>query len=286
MSATADAPPDRRPAVLLFARRHPTLVVGGGALALMVLAALLAPLFAGDPNTMDPARRLRPPSAAYWLGTDGLGRDVFARVIYGARVSLLVGISVSIAAVSIGTVIGLVAGYFRRADAVVMRVMDGMMAIPGILLAIAMVALLGASVWILILAIVLPEIPRVVRLVRSVVLSVRDAPYVEAARAGGTRLTVILRRHILPTTVAPLIVQATYICAAAIIVESALSFLGAGVSSETPTWGSMIAQSRSFLARAPWTVFAPGLALALVVLAVNLLGDGLRDYLDPRSARR
>jgi len=252
----------------------------------MVLAALLAPLFAGDPNTMNPAQRLLPPSAAHWLGTDGLGRDVFARVIYGARVSLLVGISVAAVAVAIGTVIGLVAGYFRRADAVVMRVMDGMMAIPGILLAIAMVALLGASVWILILAIVLPEIPRVVRLVRSVVLSVRDAPYVEAARAGGTRLTVILRRHILPSTVAPLIVQATYICAAAIIVESALSFLGAGVSSETPTWGSMIAQSRSFLSRAPWTVFAPGFALALVVLAVNLLGDGLRDYLDPRAGRR
>ena len=284
MSATT--PADFRSPALLFMRRHPTLMVGGGALALMVLAALLAPLFAGDPNTMNPAQRLLPPSAAHWLGTDGLGRDVFARVIYGARVSLLVGISVAMVAVSIGTVIGLVAGYFRRADAVVMRVMDGMMAIPGILLAIAMVALLGASVWILILAIVLPEIPRVVRLVRSVVLSVRDAPYVEAARAGGTRLTIILRRHILPTTVAPLIVQATYICAAAIIVESALSFLGAGVSSETPTWGSMIAQSRSFLARAPWTVFAPGLALALVVLAVNLLGDGLRDYLDPRAARR
>lgn len=271
---------------LLFVRRNPTLVAGGAILALMVAAALAAPLFAGDPSTMDPARRLLPPSAAHWLGTDQLGRDVFARVVHGARVSLLVGILVALGAVAAGTLIGLVAGYFRAADAVVMRLMDGAMAIPAILLAIAMVALFGASIWIVIAAIVLPEIPRVVRLVRSVVLSVRDAPYVEAARAGGTRLRVILSRHILPSTLAPMIVQATYICAAAIIVESALSFLGAGISSETPSWGGMIAQSRMFLPRAPWTVFAPGFALALVVLAVNLLGDGLRDLLDPRMARR
>ncbi len=294
MTLTASAPDAPSPApatsalsqAWLFTRRHPTLVTGGAIISLMALAALAAPLFAGDPSTMNPAVRLRPPSAQAWLGTDHLGRDVFARVIYGARVSLMVGLLVALVAIGVGTVVGLVAGYFRMADAIVTRLMDGIMAIPAILLAIAMVALMGASVWILILAIVLPEIPRVVRLVRSVVLSVRDAPYVEAARAGGTRLRVILSRHILPSTVAPLIVQATYICAAAIIVESALSFLGAGVSPETPTWGSMIAQSRSHLARAPWTVFAPGFALALVVLSVNLLGDGLRDYLDPRTTRR
>lgn len=271
---------------LVFLRRHPTLVTGGAILLLMVLAAAAAPLFAGDPSTMNPAERLRPPSAQHWLGTDHLGRDIFARVVFGARISLMVGILVALGSVLAGTLIGLVAGYFRPADAIVTRLMDGVMAIPAILLAIAMVALMGASVWIVILAIVIPEIPRVVRVVRSIVLSVRDAPYVEAARAGGTRLRVILTRHILPSTLAPLIVQATYICAAAIIVESALSFLGAGVSSETPTWGGMIAQSRSYLPRAPWTVFAPGCALALVVLAVNLLGDGLRDYLDPRATRR
>ncbi|KNZ30728.1 MAG: peptide ABC transporter permease [Methylibium sp. NZG] len=285
-SVSAPAPAGVGPRAWLFARRNPTLVAGGGLIVLMVLAALAAPLFAGDPTTMNPAVRLKPPSAEHWLGTDHLGRDVFARVIYGARVSLLVGIVVAVVSVTIGTVIGLLAGYFRRADAVITRAMDGMMAIPAILLAIAMVALTGASVGIVILAIVLPEIPRVVRLVRSVVLSVRDAPYVEAARAGGTRLHVILSRHILPSTLAPLIVQATYICAAAIIVESALSFLGAGVPPETPTWGSMIAQSRQYLPRAPWTVFAPGIALSLLVLAVNLFGDGLRDWLDPRAARR
>ena len=289
--STTTAPPSE-PALssaaraLLFTKRNPTMVVGGGILAAMALAALVAPLFAGDPVTINPALRLRPPSAQHWFGTDQLGRDVFARVVYGARVSLQVGIIVAVVAIAIGTLIGLFAGYFRAADAIITRLMDGIMAIPAILLAIAFVALVGASVWIVIVAIVLPEIPRVVRLVRSVVLSVREAPYIDAARAGGTRLHVILGRHILPSTLAPLIVQATYICAAAIIVESALSFLGAGVPPETPTWGSMIAGSRSFLPRAPWTVFAPGFALAVVVLSVNLLGDGLRDYLDPRSARR
>lgn len=274
------------PPPLLFLRRHPTFVIGGAIIALMVLAAIVAPLFAGDPSTMNPADRLRPPSGQHWLGTDHLGRDVFARVVFGARVSLMVGILVALGSVLAGTLIGLVAGYFRQADTVVTRLMDGVMAIPAILLAITMVALMGATVWIVIIAIIIPEIPRVVRLVRAVVLSVRDAPYVEAARAGGTRLRVILIRHILPSTIAPLIVQATYICAAAIIVESALSFLGAGMSAETPTWGSMIAESRSYLPRAPWTVFAPGCALALLVLSVNLLGDGLRDYLDPKSTRR
>ena len=280
------AQPSNVRALWIFICRHTTMVVGGCIIGLLVLAALAAPLFAGDPLTMDPSIRLRPPSAQFWLGTDQLGRDVFARVVYGARVSLQVGLLVALAAVTVGTLIGLIAGYFRWADAILTRLMDGFMAIPAILLAIAMVALLGASIFIVILAIMLPEIPRVVRLVRSVVLSVRDMPYVEAVRAGGTRLHMILGRHILPSTIAPLIVQGTYICAAAILLEAALSFLGAGVPPETPTWGNMIAQSRSFLPRAPWTVFAPGLALAIVVLSVNLFGDGLRDYLDPRATRR
>jgi peptide/nickel transport system permease protein len=269
-----------------FVRRNPTIVAGGIILAVVAALAILAPLFAGDAITMNPALRLRPPSAKDWLGTDHLGRDVFARTIYGAQVSLIVGLSVAAVSIAVGLFIGLMAGYFRRVDAVVMRLMDGLMSIPAILLAIALVALTRTSVTTVIIAITIPEVPRVVRLVRAVVLGVREAPYVEAAISGGTPTWKILLRHILPSTIAPLIVQATYICASAILIEAALSFLGAGTPPEIPTWGNMIAQSRLFLSRAPWTIFAPGIALALVVLAVNLLGDGLRDRLDPRLARR
>jgi peptide/nickel transport system permease protein len=269
-----------------FARRNPTIVAGGLILTIIATLALAAPLFAGDAITMQPAQRLRPPSDANWLGTDHLGRDIFARTVYGARISLAVGISVAAMSITGGLFIGLMAGYFRKVDAVVMRLMDGLMAIPAILLAIALVALTRASVATVIFAITIPEVPRVVRLVRAVVLGVREAPYVEAAISGGTPTWKILLRHILPSTIAPLIVQATYICASAILIEAALSFLGAGTPPEIPTWGNMIAQSRLFLSRAPWTIFAPGIALALVVLAVNLLGDGLRDRLDPRLARR
>jgi peptide/nickel transport system permease protein len=279
--------PRRRSASLRrFVRRNPTLAAGGLILALVAALAVTAPLYAGDAVTMLPARRLLPPSAAFWLGTDHLGRDVFARTIFGAQVSLIVGLSVAALSIAIGLAIGLLAGYMRRVDAVVMRLMDGLMAIPAILLAIALVALTRASVTTVIAAITIPEVPRVVRLVRSVVLGVREAPYVEAAIAGGTPTWKILLRHILPSTVPPLIVQATYIMASAILIEAALSFLGAGTPPEIPTWGNMIAQSRLFLSRAPWTIFSPGIALAVVVLAVNLLGDGLRDHLDPRLARR
>jgi peptide/nickel transport system permease protein len=269
-----------------FVRRNPTLTAGAIILGIMSLVAIFAPFLAGDPLLMQPAQRLRPPSAQNWLGTDSLGRDVFARTIYGARVSLLVGLSVAFMSVSLGLAIGLLAGFFRTADAIVMRFMDGLMAIPAILLAIALVSLTRASVGIVIIAITIPEIPRVVRLVRSVVLSVREAPYVEAAVSGGAPTWKILLRHIMPSTFPPLIVQATYICASAILIEASLSFLGAGTPPEIPTWGNMVASSRLFLSRAPWTIFAPGLALALVVLAVNLVGDGLRDRLDPRLARR
>jgi peptide/nickel transport system permease protein len=269
-----------------FTRRNPTIVLGGAILLFMAVASLLAPLFAGDAITMLPANRLRPPSAEHWFGTDNLGRDVFARTVYGAQISLLVGLLVAGISVVFGLAIGLAAGYNRRLDGPIMRVMDGVMAIPAILLAIALVSLSRASVSIVIIAIVIPEVPRVVRLVRSVVLTVREQPFVEAAISGGSRRIKILLRHILPSTVAPLIVQATYICASAILVESALSFLGAGTPPEIPTWGNMIASSRLFLSRAPWTIFFPGACLAIVVLAVNLLGDGLRDRLDPRLARR
>lgn len=269
-----------------FARRNPTMVLGAAILGFMAMAAILAPLFAGDALTMQPANRLKPPSAENWFGTDNLGRDVFARTVYGARISLLVGLSVAAVSVVLGLAIGLAAGNSRRLDGLIMRVMDGIMAIPSILLAIALVSLSRASVGIVIAAIVIPEVPRVVRLVRSVVLSVREQPFVEAAISGGSRRIKILIRHILPSTVAPLIVQATYICASAILVESGLSFLGAGTPPEIPTWGNMIASSRLYLARAPWTIFFPGICLAIAVLAVNLLGDGLRDRLDPRLARR
>ena len=269
-----------------FIRRNPTIVVGGILLALITLAALLAPFIARDPIAFEPINRLRGPSADFWLGTDSLGRDVYARMIYGARISLLVGLAVALISIISGAVSGLLAGYFSKFDAVVMRLMDGIMAIPSILLAIALVALLGSSVKVVIIAIAIPEIPRVTRLVRAVVLSVRDLPFVEAARSNGTRVTKLLRRHILPSTIAPLIVQATYICASAILTEAGLSFLGAGTPPEFPTWGNMIASSRLYLQIAPWTIFAPGICLALVVLAVNLLGDGLRDRLDPRISRR
>jgi peptide/nickel transport system permease protein len=235
---------------------------------------------------MQPVQRLRPPSAEHWMGTDSLGRDIWARTVYGARVSMFVGLSVAILSVTIGLAIGLFVGYFRWVEAIVMRLMDGLMAIPSILLAIALVSLTGASVGIVIVAIVIPEIPRVVRLVRAIVLSAREQPYVEAAVAGGARTWKVLWRHILPPCIPPLIVQATYICASAILVEAALSFLGAGTPPEIPTWGNMISSMRVFLSIAPWTIFYPSLALAIVVLAVNLVGDGLRDRLDPRIARR
>ena len=252
----------------------------------MIVATITAPLYAGDPLLMDPARRLQPPSAELWFGTDSLGRDIFARTVFGARISLLVGFAVSLGAVSGGLVIGLAAGYLRRFDAALMRVMDGLMSIPSILLAIAFVSLTHAGVGIVIVAIVIPEVPRAARLVRAVVLGAREQPFVEAALSGGARTWKILWRHILPSTVAPLIVQATYVCASAILTEAGLSFLGAGIPPEIPTWGNMIASSRLYIGVAPWTIFCPGICLALVVLAVNLLGDGFRDFLDPRLARR
>ncbi len=267
-------------------RRHATLLIGGALLLVVVGLALAAPWIAPDPMRLAPAERLLPPSARHLLGTDHLGRDVYARAMFGARISLVVGVSVAFISVAIGLVIGLAAGYWTWLDLVVMRLMDGMMAIPAILLAIALVSLNRASVLIVIVAISIPEIPRVVRLVRSVVLTVRERPYIEAAVSGGTRGRKIILRHILPGTVPPLIVQSTYVVASAILIEAGLSFLGAGVPPDVPTWGNMIASSRLFIARAPWTVFVPGTLLAIVILAVNLMGDALRDRLDVRLMRR
>ena len=286
MPAAIDAAPLGRRGMWHGVRRNPTLIAGIIILVSVTGVALVAPLIASDPIAMMPANRLQPPSHAYWFGTDHLGRDVWARTLYGARISLLVGLAVAAIAMSIGLLIGLLAGFIRPVETVVMRLMDGLMAIPAILLAIALVALSKASAAVVIAAIAIPEIPRVVRLVRAVVLGVREQPFVEAAIASGTRLPKILGRHILPATLPPLIVQATYVSASAILIEAALSFLGAGTPPEIPTWGNMIASSRLYLALAPWTIFCPGLALACVVLAVNLADDGLRDQLDPRIARR
>jgi peptide/nickel transport system permease protein len=269
-----------------FVRRNPTIFFGGLLLALLVAAALAAPWLTADPFRLSPVNRLRPPSERWWFGTDQFGRDVFARTIHGARVSLLVGLLVAVASACIGLALGLVCGYFRRVDGIVMRVMDGLMAIPSILLAIALITLTRPGLAIVITAIIIPEVPRVVRVVRSIVLSIRAQPYVESAIAGGTRGIRLLTRHILPNTLAPLIVQGTYVCASAMLVEAGLSFLGAGVPPEVPSWGNIIAQGRSFFQIAPWTILIPGAFLALTVLAVNLLGDGLRDRLDPRLARR
>ncbi len=259
---------------------------GAGLLALLIALSLAAPLFSGDPQNMDPFKRLQPPSTELWLGSDNLGRDVFARTVFGARISLLVGLISAAGAAFGGLLIGVMAGYSRQFDNIVMRVMDGLMSIPTILLAIALVSLTGPGIGILIVAITVPQIPTVARLVRSVVLGVRERPYVEAAVCGGARLPKVLWRHILPSTIPPLMVQSANVCANAILIEAGLSFLGAGVPPMIPSWGNMIASSRLYLAIAPLTVFAPGICLAVTVLAINLLGDGLRDLFDPRSKRR
>ena len=267
-------------------RRHPTVVVGGGLLLAMAVVAVAAPWIAPDPLRLNPINRLKPPSETFWFGADFLGRDIYARTVYGGQISLMVGIAVAAISTVVGLTIGLLAGYIRWVDAVVMRIMDGLMAIPGVLLAIALISLAGASITNVIIAITIPEIPRVVRLVRAVVLTVREQPYVEAAVSVGTRLPKILLKHILPNTLAPLVVQATYVCASAVVIEAILSFLGAGTPPEVPSWGNIMAEGRTYFQFAPWMIFFPGIFLAVTVLAVNMLGDGLRDSLDPRIARR
>ena len=284
---SADALPVRNePNLISLLWHHPSVLVGGSLLLVMIVVGVLGPLVTGDPIALNPVNRLKAPGDANWFGTDFLGRDNYARVIYGARISLVVGLAVAVIAVCIGLVIGLISGYVRVLDAVIMRVMDGLMAIPGILLAIALISLSGATLMTVVVAIVIPEIPRVVRLVRSVVLTVREEPYVEAAIASGTKLPLVLFRHILPNTIAPLIVQATYICGSAMLTESILGFLGAGIPPEIPSWGNIMSEGRTYFQLAPWIIFYPGIALALTVLAVNIMGDGLRDTLDPRIARK
>jgi len=270
-----------------FATRHPPALAGIVLLALLAAAAIVAPLITyADPSAVAPIKRLRPPGGEFWFGTDPLGRDLYSRVVYGARVSLWVGFMVALFSTAIVLLIGLVAGFNRAADAVLMRIMDGLMSIPPILLAIALMALTRASMGNVILAITIAEVPRVTRLVRSVVLTLREQPFIEAARAAGTRGWQIVLRHILPNCLPPLIVQATYIGASAIIIEAILSFLGAGMPPNVPSWGNVIAEGRTLFQVAPYIVIVPSIFLSLTVLAVNLIGDGLRDALDPRLARR
>jgi len=287
--------------VARLAARNKSVLIGGAVLAVIVLIGLLAPyLDTTDPAQINPVSRNRTPGSesvvrnadgspsrrTHWMGTDSLGRDVYSRVLYGARVSLIVGVSVAVASAAAGLFIGLLAGYLRWLDGIVMRIMDGLMSIPAILLAIALVSLASAGLRTVIVAIVIPEVPRVVRLVRSVVLSIREEPYVEAAIALGAPTRALLARHVLPNTVAPLIVQATFVCASAILVEAILSFLGVGIPPAIPTWGNIMAEGRTLFRVFPHNILFPGIFLAVTVLAVNMLGDGLRDALDPRMRRR
>jgi peptide/nickel transport system permease protein len=275
--------------------------IGGAALLVMIAIAIAAPwLGTVDPSLFDAASRDLLPGQpgeittlegetikhTFLLGSDSFGRDIYSRVLYGTRVSLVVGLASALLALAFGVVLGLAAGYLRWLDGPLMRVMDGIMAIPAILIAIAVVALWRGSVSTVIVAIAIPEIPRVTRLVRSLVLSIREEPYVEAAVALGTPAPKIMFGHILPNTVAPLLVQGTYICAFSILVEAILSFLGVGLPPDIPTWGNIMAEGRVQFVAYPHNVFFPGIFLAATVLAVNILGDGLRDTLDPKMAKR
>ena len=283
-----EAPPDNgaRSRRGRWLRRHPTLILGALLLIAVTVLSLGAPWIAPyDPQDIDPLARLQPPSAEHLFGTDAMGRDVFSRAVWGGRVSIVTGICVAALATVIGILIGLVAGFVRVVDAVVMRIMDGLMAIPGVLLAIALMSVMRPSLFTVIVAITVPDVPRVARLVRSLALVLREEPYVEAAVSVGTRPPMILWRHLLPNMVAPLVVQATFLAAAAVLAEAALSFLGVGVPAQTPSWGNMMAEGRNFVAVAFHIILYPGLLLALTVLATNFVGDGLRDALDPRLAR-
>ena len=290
-----------QPSLWQRVRRNGSVRLGGAALLLLVAIALAAPwLGTVDPSLFDPASRDLLPGKSgeittlegetiehtFRMGSDSFGRDIYSRVVYGTRVSLLVGLFTAVVAISFGTLLGLMAGYLRWLDGILMRVMDGLMSIPAILIAIALVAMWRGSLLTVVIAIAIPEIPRVTRLVRSLVLTIREEPYVEAAISLGTPTWKIMLRHILPNTVAPLIVQGTFIGASGILVEAILSFLGVGLPPDIPTWGNVMAEGRSQFNEFPHNIFFPGIFLAVTVLAVNILGDGLRDTLDPKMAKR
>jgi peptide/nickel transport system permease protein len=283
-SFDAADPPLRR---WRWLRKNPTLILGALLLVAVAVLSIAAPWVAThDPQDIDPLARMQSASAEHYFGTDALGRDVFSRAVWGGRISMIVGLSVAVLASLGGILLGLIAGFVRWAEGPIMRVMDGLMAIPGILLAIALMAVTRASLTTVIVAITVPEIPRMVRLVRSLALTLREQLFVEAAHAIGTRLPAVLWRHVLPNMIAPLIVQATFVAASAVLIEASLSFLGVGVPAQTPSWGNMMAEGRNFVAVAFHIILYPGLLLAATVLAINMLGDGLRDVLDPRLARQ
>lgn len=274
-----------RPAILRLARR-PSAAIGAIVLVAIVLLAIAAPFVTPhDPMQLAVRNRLQAPSLVHWLGTDDLGRDVFTRLLYAGRTSLSVGFAVVILASLAGVTLGLLAGFFRRLDAPISRVVDAMMAFPDILLAIALVAALGPSAANVVIALAIVYAPRIARVVRASTLVIRELPYVEAARALGVPTPVVLVRHVLRNVVSPLLVQATFVFANAILAEAGLSFLGVGVSPQVPTWGTMISVGRQFLDAAPWIMWAPGAAIVLTVLSLQLVGDGLRDFLDPRLAK-
>jgi peptide/nickel transport system permease protein len=253
----------------------------------LAFVSLIAPLITSvSPTAINMSERLVGPSSGHWFGTDGFGRDVYTRTVYGGRVSLLVGLTVALITITAGATVGALAGYFRKVDAVAMRILDGIMAIPTVLLAIALVATLGASVQNVIVALAIVDTPRAVRVARASVLSLREQAFVDGARAIGAGHARILLRHIIPNLIAPLIVMGTYIAAAAILTEATLSFLGAGTPPTTPSWGNIMAEGRGFIHKAMWVIFFPGLVLGVAVTAVNLAGDGLRDILDPKLSRR
>lgn len=293
--------PRRKSSAIRGALRNPSVIIGGVIVLLVALLSIAAPrLGTIDPAEINPAFRNKKPGAErtirmddgtqvkyeHRFGTDSLGRDVYSRVIYGGRVSLIIGVTVAFLSIAVGLIIGMIAGYIRWLDGPIMRVMDGLMAIPAILLAMGVVSLSRAGLLAVVIAILIPEVPRVVRLVRAIVLSIREEPYVEAAITLGTPTPVLLFRHVLPNTIAPLIVQATFICASAILVEAILSFLGIGIPPDVPTWGNIMAEGRSLFRVYPHNILYPGIFLAFAVLAINMLGDGLRDTLDPRFAKR
>jgi peptide/nickel transport system permease protein len=287
ISADLALEPEYRVHNFRWLRKNPTLAVGSVMLIAMIVIAVAAPWIAThDPLEIDPMVRMQGPSTEHHFGTDAQGRDVFSRAVWGGRVSLTVGLSVALLASVIGIGLGLIAGFFQWADGLIMRVMDGLMAIPGILLAIALMAVTRASLLTVVVAITVPEIPRVVRLVRSLSLTLREQLYVQAAHSVGTQLPVILIRHVLPNMMAPLIVQGSFVAASAVLIEASLSFLGVGVPATIPSWGNMMAEGRNFVAVAFHIILYPGLLLAFTVLSINLIGDGLRDALDPRLSRQ
>jgi len=278
----------RKPSrVLRFVRRNPEIAWGGFLLAVVALLTIAAPLLGTvDPRAIATGNRLKPPSAEHWFGTDMLGRDLYSRVLYGGRISLSIGLSSAIFSALFGTFIGLLSAFGAVLDAVIMRIMDGIMSIPAVLLSIALMAVAGASVENVILSVTIVESPRVARLIRGIVLSLRQQPYVEAAIAAGSSMPKIVIRHILPGIVGPLIVQATFVWATAMILEAALSFIGAGTPPSIPSWGNIMSDGKALWQVKPFLIFIPAGFLSVTLLAVNLLGDGLRDLLDPRLSKR